>query len=292
MKVIAVTVNWNRPRDTLECVESLLHQIPSVPEIIVVDNGSTDDSVEKLQNSGYSFSLIALKENLGFSQGYNLGIKHALSQGADAVLIINNDATLAPNALSTLSNYLKGDIGAIAPIIFYDADPEKIWAIGGKINPLLLEKKDTYSGKRLGSNLPPFIEQDFIPACILLIPRTTFQKVGFFDGNFYMYYEDLDFSNRIKKSGLNLLVITSAHAWHKAANSSGGIDSPNERYWMARSSIRYFVKHAHGAQFLFIIPFRLISAIRTTIKLLLSKKYQSINMYWRGILEGLKDIKR
>jgi len=292
MKIAAVTVNWNRSQETLTCIESLLRQTPSIPEIIVVDNGSTDESVEILQNNAYPFELITSKENLGFSQGYNLGIKHALSQGADVVLIINNDTTLAPNALSILSNHMNNGIGAIAPLIFYDAEPEKIWAAGGKINPLLLEKRDTFAGKSINADLSSIVEQDFIPACILLIPSTTFQIVGFFDEKFYLYYEDIDFSYRMKKAGLKMLIITSAHAWHKVAISSGGKDSPNERYWMARSSVRYFSKHAHGLQFLFIILFRCGSALRTTLKLLLSKKYQSITWYWRGILEGLKDIER
>jgi GT2 family glycosyltransferase len=132
------------------------------------------------------------------------------------------------------------------------------------------------------------IEQDFVTGCCFLAPRSTFETIGLFDEQFTMYYEDFDFSFRVRESGEKILVIPEAKAWHNVSTSSGGRDTPNERYWMARSSIVFFRKHTRGSQRVLITIWRLGSAIRTTLRLLLSGRIPSISAYWRGLWDGLR----
>lgn len=291
MNIVAITVNWNQAEYTLQCVESLAKQSFPPSHIYVIDNGSTDDSLSILKKSTLPFDVIESPRNLGFSGGYNLGIQHAKTLAPDAYLIINNDAWLHPKALEIMSQYINHDIGAISPLIFYASQPDVIWAAGGSISPLTLEKKDDLANKQLANlNLPDTLTRDFIPACILLIPQTTIEDVGFFDPRYYLYYEDIDFALRLKHSNKKMLLCTNAHAWHNVSISSGGADSPQERYWMAKSSVIYFSKHASLFQLPLIIPYRLGSAIRTTFRLLFQRKYRSVTAYWRGLYDGLREI--
>jgi GT2 family glycosyltransferase len=284
----AVVVNWNQPADTIECVESLLGQKPVAPEIILEDNGSTDESVSILRGRFPHIELIASPTNRMFGGGYNLGIRRALERGAEAVFIINNDAILAPDGLQILMRYASSDSGLLAPLIYYADQPDRIWSVGGRTHPWTLEKSDDYSNALDRGGWPEIIEQDFVTGCGMLLTRQLLESVGLFDEAFTHYYEDMDFCRRIRLAGFHINVIPQAKMWHKVALSSGGSDSPNERYWMARNSVRYFRKHGRGWRMLIIAPYRLGSAVKTSLRLLSHRRGDSLRAYWRGLSDGLK----
>lgn len=287
--IYALTVNWNRPADTIECIESLLNQKPIVPEIIIVDNGSTDDSVSILRARFPQIELIASSTNRMFGGGYNMGIRHALEHGAEGIFISNNDAILASDGLEKLLHYTSSDTGLLAPVIYYSYQPDRIWSLGGRVNPWTLEKSDDYRNTLDRGNWPEILEQDFVTGCGMLLTRNLLESVGLFDEGFTHYYEDMDFCRRTRLAGFHIRVIPQAKMWHKVALSSGGRDSPNERYWMARTSVRYFRKHGRGGRMLVIFPYRLGSAIKTSLRLLFHRRGDSVCAYWRGLRDGLSD---
>jgi len=292
LKVFAIILNCNHASETIECIESLSRQTFSNLQILVVDNGSEDGSPQIIAAKFPAVTQINLPENLGFSRGINAGISHALTSGADCLFIINNDTILDLSCIETLVSSIKENTGILAPIIFYQSQPDKVWSIGGKLSPLTLDMHTHDTTQRTQVDLPESLDQDFVTGCGMLIPRKTFDEVGYFDEKYFLYYEDIDFCQRVRSTGLKIVVIKRAKMWHKVALSSGGLDSPNERYWSARSGIRYFRKHARGWQYVFIIPWRLGSAIRTTVRLINSNKLDTLAAYWRGIKDGLKDINR
>jgi GT2 family glycosyltransferase len=289
LQIYAVVVNWNRPADTVACIDSLLAQASITPKVIVVDNGSTDDSVSIIREKFPQVELIASPTNLKFAGGYNLGIRRALESGADAVFILNNDAVIAPNGLATMLLQTAPDVGVVAPMIYRFDHPQRIWSIGGRINLWTLEKSDDARNEDDPDEWPSVIEQDFVTGCSMLFSRKVIEEVGLFDENFEQYYEDMDLCRRIRLAHFRILVIPKAKVWHKIALSSGGSDAPEERYWMARSSVRYFRKHANGHQLLVIIPYRLGSAIKTTLRLIIKKRWASVWAYWKGLMEGFHD---
>ncbi len=122
----------------------------------------------------------------------------------------------------------------------------------------------------------------------MLLTRRLLETVGLFDERFHMYYEDLDFCLRVRRSGFQILVVPGAKMWHKVAQSSGGSDSTFERYWMARSSALYFRKHCHGARWLAVLPWRGGSAVRTTLRLLRQGRREACAAYWRGLRDGFR----
>lgn len=286
-RVTAVVVNWNRPQDTLECLHSLAAQQPVPPELVVVDNGSTDGSADIIRAAFPEAVVIANTQNRGFGGGYNQGVGYAFDQGADLVFLINNDATLDPTALQILISAVQGGAQIAAPIIYYASRPDLVWSAGGRVSPWNLEVRGHLRGQHLPPDLPEIIERGFLTGCALLVSRTAFEKTGLFDEDFHLYYEDSDLCARMRKLGLRMVVCTRASAWHKVSLSSGGSGSPNERYWMARSSIQFFKEHARWWQWPVILFIRVGSAIKTTVSLLLRGKRESAQAYLRGLKDGL-----
>lgn len=286
--VYALVLNWNRAQDTIECLDSLKRQEPVSPIILVLDNGSQDNSVEIIKNRFPDELLIECPNNLGFGGGANLGFHRALERGADYIFLINNDAIAAPDALRHLLHFASQEIGLLAPIVYYHNEPTRIWSAGGRFRRLILEIRDDLRNQPSRREWPEVLEKDFVTACCLLIPRRTLETVGGFDNQtFQHFYEDFDFCLRLRQAGKKILVIPQARVWHKVAGSTGGQGAPEERYWMARSSVAFFRKHATPAQAPFIIMWRLGSAIKTVLRLSIARRWDSITAYLNGLWDGL-----
>jgi GT2 family glycosyltransferase len=285
----AITLNWNRREDTLACLNSLAQQTLPNLRLLLIDNHSNDGTPKAVSRQFPQAELIVNPKNLGFAAGFNAGLRRALKAGADQVFILNNDTTLAFDCLERLQGQLRPDVGILAPMIYYAHDPQRIWALGGATQPLLLEKHDPWAGKEDPGDLPDVLECDFVTGCGMFFPRRTLELVGLFDEGFWMYYEDSDLCLRVRRAGLRILAAPQAHMWHKVASSSGGSNSPNERYWMARSSVRYFRKHAHGIQIPAILAWRMGSALRTSLSLGSKSNWPALDAYWRGLWAGLRD---
>lgn len=285
--VYIVTLNWNRRDDTLQCLDSCCRQTYPNRRILVVDNGSSDGSALAISTQFPDVEQILNERNLGFARGVNLGIRHALEHGAQYLFLINNDTTLAPDALDLLVEAaLSSGAGLTAPKILYASEPEQIWSVGAWRNELTLEITGCRRGQEATElDSRPF-EVDFVTACGVLMARDCIEQVGLFDERFFMYYEDLDYCLRAQAAGCRLIAVPRATMWHRVSASSGGSDSPNERYHMALSSVRFFRKHTSGWRWLVVAPYRTGSAIKTVIHLLASGSLRSAQAYVRGLWQG------
>jgi hypothetical protein len=288
-KIWSVIVNWNEPELTIECIDSLKVQTPHKPSIILVDNGSRDGIAEMIFKKHSQIELIKIQDNIGYAPAANLGIERAITSGAEFILLMNNDAVADPNMLYNLHSQYTPDTGILAPVVFFYDLPKKVWSAGGMLRPLLLEKSEDSSqieDPEIRGQIT--VERDFVTGCCTLIPASTFNSIGFFDERFRMYYDDADFCYRVRERSLRILLVPTAKAWHRVAASSSGRNTPNERYWMAKSSVLFFRKHATRYQSLFIIPYRTGSAIKTIFGLLAKGKLESARAYLTGLWDGLR----
>jgi GT2 family glycosyltransferase len=282
--VYVITLNWNRRDDTLAFLASAAGLAYPSYRTLLVDNGSTDGTLAAARDAFPAVEQLPNGANLGFAAGMNAGIRRALAAGADYVLLANNDTTLDPGMLAWLVATAERNGAAItAPAISYFDQPERIWWLGGRARPLLLEVRP-YAAPPRGQH--PFAV-DFVTGCAMLISRRCLEQVGLFDEGFFMYYEDADYCLRVRRAGLSILVEPRATMLHKVAISSGGSDSPGERRLTARSSLRYFRKHARPWQWALIGPYRAGSAARTLWRLLRRGRIAAARAYLRGLGEGL-----
>ena len=284
--VYALTLNWNRADETLACLETLAAQTFPRLRLLVVDNGSTDDSAARIRAAFPQVEVLTNRRNLGFAAGANVGLRRALAAGADLVFLVNNDTLIDAPAVEHLVAHMRPEVGIAAPLIYYADEPERIWSAGGQVRRLLLEKYDDRQGQVDWGGWTGPLERDFVTGCGVMLSRRLLERVGLFDERFFMYYEDSDLCLRARRAGFRILVVPQARMWHKVARSSGGRDSANERYWMARSSVLFFRKHARGGQWAAILPWRLGSALRTTWRL---GRREACAAYWHGLRDGWRE---
>ena len=139
MCLFVILLNWNRCDDTLACIDSLQKQSFTGAQLVVVDQGSTDQSITKIKDAFPDVLCLENGANLGFARGINVGIQWALDQGADWILLLNNDTIVDPQLLDKLMAQRQKDAAVLSPAIFYLEPPDQIWSTGGQLHPLLLE---------------------------------------------------------------------------------------------------------------------------------------------------------
>jgi GT2 family glycosyltransferase len=197
--------------------------------MLLVDNGSTDGSLEIVCEAFPSVDVLALPQNRGFAAGTNAGIRSAMAAGADAVLLVNNDAIVAPDTVSKLVAATNPLVGVVMPRIDLWST-KQLWHAGARrqgISPLprAVRSRDLTTGEPMAI--------DYAVGCVLLVRRQVFDRVGLFDERYFMYYEDLDFSTRVRASGFELAVVPTARAWHHVGASLPFV-SPRHTYLVTR----------------------------------------------------------
>ena len=294
-KIYAIILTLNNYSDTYDCIKSLIKSQFSLTSIVVVDNHSTDRSIQKLQKDFYledRVRFILNKNNLGFARGANIGIHFSLKQGADYIFLINNDTIVDPLCIELLISELKKNFsdGMAGPRIFYHEEPNKIWHGGGYFNRLktgvIVPEKNKLNNKVDDK----IIKVSFLTGCCMLIKREAFKKVGFFDESYFMYEEDVDFCFRTIKKGFNILYVPKAHVWHKISSTLKDRTSSFVFYNMSRSRLIFFRKnfsffyflYACLIHFLIYTPYRIIQACRQQ-----EKTWQSILAWMKGTRDGL-----
>lgn len=289
--VCVIIITWNGREDTLACLETIYDQDYGKLDVIVVDNGSEDGTREALTRHFPQVQLVTLPENIGAVRGYNVGFRKALEADYPYLFLLNNDTLLAPDCISELVAEAESapDIGLVMPKIYYAGEPTRIWSIGTRANPLNLEIVQLGQNELDEGQWDEPLDIDDAPFCAVLMKRKMMDEVGLPDEIFYFYYEDMDYCLRARRHGYRLRMAPAATMWHKVSRSSGGSDTPRERYWMARSSVLYFRKHAHLWQWPIILFWRSASALRTTWRLLRKRRPDSLKAYWRGLWHGIRE---
>lgn len=227
-----ILLNYNGWKDTVECVKSLAVIKGTDTHIVVVDNCSTDDSVEKLKAElPDEVTLLQADENNGFSAGNNIGIRYALKNQADYILLLNNDTVTDQDFLTPLVEFASRtpDCGCISSRIYYYYEKNKIWYDGGAFHPYNC-RAEHYRFDEDGSTVTGIHEATFISGCCMLIPATVIRKIGLMDERYFLYVEDTEYSLRIQKAGYKLYWDADHHFYHKVSASTGNKSKLSQYY--------------------------------------------------------------
>lgn len=289
-RVLAIVLNWEQAGVTLECVAALQAMSAPALDILVIDNGSGDDSAAALEASQPGFRLLVLPDNIGFAAGNNRGLQVAVDEAYDFALLMNNDAFAAPDMLAKLLVEAGPDIALLSPKIYYEAQPERIWFANGRQQAHTLDLRETGMGELDGPQWAESRDVDYLLGTCLLANLAAVQKVGLLDERFFFYFEDLDWSLRLRQAGLRLRLVAGAHLWHRVAASTGGEeDSPLRRYHLAHSSVIFWRRHAHLGSPLLIFGFRMLSGLKMVTRLLLTGRSKAATAYMCGLRDGWWD---
>ncbi len=234
-------MNWNLPAQTLACVQSLRESTLGLDAMLVVDNGSTDDSVRILRRALGPEDVLDLPNNTGFANGMNVGIRLMRDRGMDYVLIINNDVSVAPDMLQRLVGAAVNDVSCaiVAPVVYWANPKDRVWHAGSRFGKILLFPWRLRDAEATG--ITP-TQVDAVPAAVWLMSGKAIDNVGVFDSSYFMYYEDWDYCWRCRTAGLNITVAGGARAWHAVSASTRSI--PGFRhYHFSRGRTRFYLSH-------------------------------------------------
>lgn len=258
IKHAVVLVNYKGWQDTIVCVRSI-QKCQDAPHIIVVDNGSPNESVSELKRAFPDLDLIASPVNIGFSAGNNLGIKRALKLGARVVYILNNDTEVDPELFSRSYRYVHGKNRISGGKIYYAKGYEfheaqkgrgdVLWYAGGRFNwgSVIAEH---YGVDEIDRGQHDQVKAvDFITGCFMAIPRRVFARLGLLDEPFFLYLEDSDFCLKAKTRGVEVMYNPRLVVYHR--NSSSTVSgSPLVDYYITRN--RFFIGRRYGSLRLFL----------------------------------------
>jgi len=216
-RVIAVVLNWCDEPDTAACLASLAIQDYPALDVLVVDNASPDESGARLRARYPDLLHDRTETNVGYAGGNNRGIARALAEGAEYVLVINNDTTLEPGAVREMARAAATHekVGAIGPKIVRADAPEVLWFAGGTFDRRRAIGRHVGEGDRDGNPGEHEVrEVDFLTGCCLFIPAPALRAVGPFRADFFAYVEDVEFCVRLRAAGFRLLYAPAARIRH------------------------------------------------------------------------------
>jgi GT2 family glycosyltransferase len=287
--VYVIVLTYNHVDVTLTCLESINALTYPNYEIVVVDNGSVDNTPEIVRQEFPELYLLANQYNLGFAGGVNVGIKYALWKNADYILLLNNDTIVTIDLLDKLIAKSKclPDIGLLGPRITYYNEPAKTWFVGGMKSRFTNELIDLNSKMNVLTFDERIFEVDYLYGTAVLISREVFKKIGLFDEVFFMYNEDLDFCIRAKTAGFKLITVPNAVVKHLIETSSGQ-NSAFLNYHKTRSNVIFNCKHTHGFRWLFVLPYRFLIVLRKTGKLIYYWRMDLVKANIMGLFSGVK----
>ena len=255
-KLGIIILNWNGWNDTLECLASLMANTFQDFQVILIDNGSTDDSVQMIiswageenvsltqhqlkniehpldgikSNNHSRIVLMQSPENLGFARGCNVGLRYAMQIGFDYICLLNNDTTVARDAMGLLYDFMErnSDYEVITPIIYYYHRPDTVWNFGGRLT--FTGRRKYYLGNRRIANdqVVPIKKITFLTGCALFARTSIFSQYGLLTEAFFFGEEDYEFCLRMRANRVKMAAVSCAKVFHKVNASNDLVDPPS-----------------------------------------------------------------
>lgn len=279
--VYIILVNYNGAKDTIECVKSLEQITYNNYRVLIIDNNSTDDSVKILKkNINSKHIIIESKENNGFSAGNNIGIKIALEDKADYVLLLNNDTVVDKRFLEPLIESFNSNVGITIGKIYYTKEKNKIWYDGGNINFKTAKIRhfnyDKYDTKMYADEM----EITFATGCCMLISSEVIKKVGMLSEDYFLYYEDTDYCCKVIKNNYKIIYNPNSIIYHSVSSSTNKISNLLQ-YYMIRNKLIFIKKNISNRNKLIALLYFFIELIYKIINQNINIKiaFRAINDY-------------
>jgi GT2 family glycosyltransferase len=296
-RVAIVIVNWNTYKLTRSCIVSLNKCIHKNFEIFLVDNNSSDESVEKLKKEFKDLHFILNNENTGFCKANNQAIEKILSENTyNFIMLLNSDTEVSPFFIKPLIDTFNSNekIGAVQPLILNWSDKSTIWKYEGDINRTFgitshRRKNKIFSDKKMKSYT------EWASGCCIFTTPSIFKEVGLFDEIFFTYYEDVDWSIRLKKQNYLIALSKLSEVYHHESGSSKSLKkqnegylSPKSHYYNFRNHIIFLRKHKSDYNSLGIVVFQLLKITQFSLYFMLRLRKKKFVNLWKGVCDGLR----
>lgn len=295
--VYAVILNYNGFDDCRKCINSLKKISYDNLKIVVVDNASTDFSISELKKTFPWLEIIVSTHNGGYAAGMNIGAVFALKNNAQYILLMNNDIIVTENFLEPMLRTFNADnkIGIVSPKVGYTDKKEIIYCAGGRIDKILCGGVSGYKGKEFSKYGNENREITLAEGCCMLIKSEVFQTIGFMNEKYFMYFEDVDFSLRVREK-YKLFYSCESIIYHTSgAGKTWEEFGPNYNYYYTRNRLLLF-KESKWPFRIYVIIFSTLNVMAKSIFLVKGIIYnkekrnttiKSFKELWRGYIDGL-----
>jgi GT2 family glycosyltransferase len=287
--VVTVILNTNRRDDTLAVLDSISRSNYSNHRVIVLDNATTDGSVEAIQAVFPAVNILMLERNLGYAGNNNVGIEAALEQGADWVFVLNEDTILAPDCISRLveAGSKQDGIGIVGPMVYHNNEPNVIQSAGGQLD-------HNWRAWHLGQNeadrgqFSATHTVDWISGCAIMVRRAVIEQLGALDTRFFYYWEEREWCVRASKHGWTILHVPQAKLWHKGVQRDYH-PGPSVTYYSTRNHFLLLAKY-HAPLRAWLAAW--VDTLRTLISWTFKPKWRSMRAHRNAMWQGMWDFLR
>ena len=290
-KVAVIIVNWKKYDITSSCIESILNSTNSNFKIILVDNESDNKKVKKFKYRK-EIKIIQNKKNEGFSKANNIGIDYALKNNYDYTILINNDTVVKKNLIEVLLKTAQAKNFSVLQPLILKYNGKEIWNAGGRINYFF---GNFITRKKVVNSLNSSHELiEWFTGCCCLFKTNIFKEIGKLDESFFAYYEDVDFSLRLKKHGYKIGFTSKTHIYHYESfssisnNSKGGKLSPYLHYLNIRNHILILKKHSDLFNPFGTRLYQIFKIISYSIYFIFRLRFTKLNKVYKGLLDSYK----
>lgn len=286
--VAIIVVHFGEKSETLRCLQSLEKIRYTDFSVFLIDNGTGKITAEDVKRFSLPITCIVSHKNLGYAGGNNLGIKRALAQNYQYILLLNNDTQVSPGIIEVLlRQQQKENAGITGCIITYAHNRERIWFGGGELNTFFCLTRHTQMDQKLPTQNTGSRRTDFITGACMLVNREVFEAAGLLPEKYFLYWEDVDFCVKARQHGFSCVITNEALVQHSVSSSTGRKGSnmltPLRAYYYARNPFIFIKENG--------LP--IISGIfgqvfmRLPRNFLLIKTPSGVVSYMQGLLDGL-----
>lgn len=286
-RVVQLVLSWNRRDDTLALLAALARSTYANASVIVLDNASTDGSVDTIRADFPAVEILPLHENRGYAGNNNIGLRAALARGADWMFVLNDDVIVAPDCVARLVAAAEGEagVGLVGPMVYHFDEPGVIQSAGGRLDR-------RWRATHIARNQPDrgqFATRavDWLSGCALLVRRTVVEEVGLLDERFFLYWEETDWCLRARRKGWRVLHVPGAKVWHKGVQRDYQ-PRPAVTYYTTRN--RFLLLATHRAPLLAWAT-AWTETVRTLASWTLRPRWRAMRAHrdamWQGVVDFL-----
>lgn len=284
-----ITINYNGLEDTCELIDSLIRTVRSITyEIIVVDNASRGNEASQIQVRYPLVKIIVSSVNKGFSGGNNIGIREASGK---YLMLINNDTYIQEDGFDQLIQRFEtsSDIGVVCPKIKFSKGEQEIQYAGfSKLSLITLRNKGIGFGEKDNGQYNQAMPTAFAHGAAMLIKREVIEQVGLMPEEFFLYYEEMDWSSCIQRKGFQIWYDPSCTVYHKESKSTG-LQSPLKTYYMTRNRLLYARRNRFGLnKYLCYLYLTLVCLCKDVPRHILNSRIDLAQSSIKGLLDFFK----
>jgi GT2 family glycosyltransferase len=288
--VSVVVLNSNRADDCLSCLASLRNASQVGIRIMVLDYGSSAQSLAAIRSALPGGQLVQLQENRGYAGNNNVGLRLALDQGAAWILLLNEDTTVAADCLGHLVRTGESDrtIGMVGPMVYHADEPNIIQSAGGRLD------STSWCTTLVGGNevdrgqFGVARDVDWISGCAMLVQRAMVEQVGMLDERFFLYWEEVDWCVRARRQGWRIVHVPAAKIWHKGVQRVYR-PHPSVIYYSTRNRLMFLAKHG-APRSAWVACWS--ETLRTLTSWTIRPKWRSMREHRDAMWQGVRDFVR